>query len=48
MGYWGQNSPNSLIYYLPNQISDEFNNLNLKRDIDVLVQERKSSDYLLK
>ncbi|MDJ0728988.1 MAG: glycosyltransferase [Crocosphaera sp.] len=48
MGYWGQQSPNSLIYYLPNQISDEFNNLNLTRDIDVLVQERKSSDYLLK
>ncbi|MDJ0843232.1 glycosyltransferase [Crocosphaera sp.] len=48
MGYWGQNSPNSLIYYLPNQISDQFNDLNLERDIDVLVQERKSSDYLLK
>ncbi|MGK7954807.1 MAG: glycosyltransferase [Crocosphaera sp.] len=47
MGYWGQKSPNSLIYYLPNQISDEFNNLNLTRNIDVLVQERKSSDYLL-
>ena len=48
MGYWGQKSPNSLIYYLPNQISDEFSNLNLTRDIDVLVQARKSSDYLLK
>ncbi len=48
MGYWGQKSPNSLIYYLPNQISDEFINLNIERDIDVLVQERKSSEYLLK
>lgn len=48
MGYWGQKSPNSLIYYLPNQISDEFQNLNLERDIDVLVQARKSSEYLLK
>ena len=47
MGYWGQYSPNSLIYYLPNHISDEFRNLNLKRDIDVLVQARKSSEYLL-
>jgi glycosyltransferase involved in cell wall biosynthesis len=47
MGYWGQKSPNSLIYYLPNQISDEFQNLNLDRDIDVLVQARKSSEYLL-
>ena len=47
MGYWGQQSPNSLIYYLPNQISDEFQNLNFERDIDVLVQARKSSEYLL-
>lgn len=47
MGYWGQNSPNSLIYYLPNQISDGFQNLNLERDIDVLVQARKSSEYLI-
>ena len=48
MGYWGQKSPNSLIYYLPNQISDQFRNLNIERDIDVLVQARKSSEYLLK
>ncbi len=47
MGYWGQQSPNSLIYYLPNHISDEFRNLNFERDIDVLVQARKSSEYLL-
>ncbi|MBE9198512.1 MULTISPECIES: glycosyltransferase [unclassified Nodularia (in: cyanobacteria)] len=47
MGYWGQKSPNSLIYYLPNQISNEFKNLHLKRDIDVLVQARKSSEYLI-
>jgi glycosyltransferase involved in cell wall biosynthesis len=47
LGYWGQKSPNSLIYYLPNQISDEFRNLNLVRDIDVLVQARKSSEYLM-
>lgn len=48
MGYWGQRSPNSLIYYLPNQISDEFQNFNRERDIDVLVQARKSSEYLLR
>ncbi|KJH70415.1 glycosyltransferase [Aliterella atlantica] len=47
MGYWGQMSPNSLIYYLPNQISEEFSNLHLNRDIDVLVQKRKSSEYLI-
>ncbi|MCG8363916.1 MAG: glycosyltransferase [Pseudanabaenales cyanobacterium] len=48
MGYWGQKSPNSLIYYLPNHISNDFQNLNLERDIDILVQTRKSSEYLLK
>lgn len=47
MGYWGQQSPNSLIYYLPNHISDEFRNLSCERDIDVLVQARKSSEYLI-
>ncbi|MGC1195870.1 MAG: glycosyltransferase [Geitlerinemataceae cyanobacterium] len=47
MGYWGQKSPNSLIYYLPNQIGDEFCNLGLEREIDVLVQVRKSSEYLM-
>lgn len=48
MGYWGQNSPHSLIYYLPNQIGNEFKNLHISRDIDVLVQARKSSEYLIK
>ncbi|MDX2212865.1 MAG: glycosyltransferase [Oculatellaceae cyanobacterium bins.114] len=48
MGYWGQRSPHSLIYYLPNHISDGFRNLHLTRDIDVVVQARKSSSYLLK
>jgi glycosyltransferase involved in cell wall biosynthesis len=47
MGYWGQWAPNSLIYYLPNQISDRFCNLGRPREIDVLVQVRKSSQYLL-
>ncbi|WP_414753593.1 glycosyltransferase [Anabaena sp. CCY 9910] len=48
LGYWGQKSPNSLIYYLPNEISPEFRNLHTERDIDVLVQARKSSEYLIK
>lgn len=48
LGYWGQKSPNALIYYLPNEISQEFKNLHIERDIDVLVQARKSSEYLLK
>ncbi|MDJ0899208.1 MAG: glycosyltransferase [Xenococcus sp. MO_188.B8] len=48
MGYWGQQSPNSLIYYLPNQIGDEFYNQQISRDIDVLVQNRKLSQYVIK
>jgi glycosyltransferase involved in cell wall biosynthesis len=48
LGYWGQRSPHSLIYYLPNQISDEFVDRKVNRSIDVLVHARKSSDYLLK
>jgi hypothetical protein len=48
LGYWGQYAPTNLLYYLPNQIDPEFCNLHLKRDIDVLVQTRKSSEYLLK
>ncbi len=48
LGYWGQRSPHSLLYYLPNQISDEFVNRQADRSIDVLVHSRKSSEYLLK
>lgn len=47
MGYWGQRSPNTLLYYLPNEISPEFRNQGQERDIDVLVHARKSSKYLL-
>jgi hypothetical protein len=48
LGYWGQHAMNGVLYYLPNHISDDFQNHHLDRDIDVLVQTRKSSDYLLK
>lgn len=47
LGYWGQVAPQSLLYYLPNHISETFTNLGQERDIDVLVQSRKSSHYLL-
>lgn len=47
LGYWGQQSPHAPLYYLPNQIGPEFQNLQLHRDIDVLVHARKSSAYLL-
>ena len=52
LGYWGQRAPAALLYYLPNEISPDFENSNVdhpeRRDIDVLVQERKSSRYLLR
>ncbi|WP_310488023.1 glycosyltransferase, partial [Chamaesiphon sp. VAR_69_metabat_338] len=48
LGYWGQKSPHALLYYLPNQISDEFVDRQIARNIDVLVHSRKSSEYLLK
>jgi len=47
MGYWGQTCPNGLLFYLPNLLSPEFSDRGLQRDIDVLVQVRKSSEYLL-
>lgn len=47
LAYWGRYSPNSLLYYLPCTISANFRNLHKERDIDILVQKRKSSRYLL-
>lgn len=47
LGYWGQQSPHSLLYYLPNEISAHFQHTHQPRDIDVLVHARKSSQYLL-
>ncbi|MBE9064669.1 glycosyltransferase [cf. Phormidesmis sp. LEGE 11477] len=47
MSYWGEKALGSLIYHLPNEISSAFENRQLPRDIDVLVQTRKSSEYLL-
>lgn len=48
MGYWGARSQNSLIYWLPNQLPADVVNRQVERDIDILVQARKSSDYVLK
>lgn len=47
MAYWGRHAPGSPIYHLPPEISPEFTNHHRKRDIDILVQKRKSSRYLL-
>lgn len=45
--YWGRYAPNNLIFYLPNEISDKYHNQQQQRKIDVLVQKRKSSKYLI-
>lgn len=45
--YWGRFAPNNLIFYLPNEISQEYQNWQQQRSIDVLVQKRKSSKYLI-
>ncbi|MEM6450121.1 MAG: glycosyltransferase [Cyanobacteria bacterium P01_D01_bin.105] len=47
MSYWGEKALGSLIYYLPNEISPAFENRHQPRDIDVLVQARKSSEHLM-
>lgn len=47
LGYWGQRSANAPLFYLPNHIDESFTNRQMPRDIDVLVQVRKSSSYLL-
>ena len=47
LGYWGQKSPNSPLFYLPNPIGDEFRDRHRERDIDVLIQTRKTSSYVL-
>lgn len=46
MGYWGVRSHNALIYWLPNQLPAEVTNYQAERDIDILVQARKSSEYV--
>lgn len=49
LGYWGQHNPSAPLYYLPNHIGAEFRDRGQgweQRDIDVLVQGRKSSRYL--
>ncbi len=47
MSYWGEKALSSMIFHLPNEISPAFENRQIHRDIDVLVQARKSSEYLL-
>jgi len=45
--YWGRHAPFSPIYHVPCIISEHFRNNGLSRPIDVLVQKRKNSSYVL-
>ena len=47
LGYWGATSPNALAYWLPNCLGDAVTNRQQPRDIDVLVQARKTSEYAM-
>ncbi|KQM13775.1 glycosyltransferase family 4 protein [Novosphingobium sp. Leaf2] len=47
MAYWGRHAPNSYIALTPNVVSTVGHASQEARDIDVLVQTRKSSHYLL-
>lgn len=47
LAFWGRFAPNAPLFWLPNVLGDEFENRHVDRDIDVLVQRRKSSEYLL-
>lgn len=47
LAFWGRYAPNSVLFYVPNIIYGRPNFLNEPRDIEVLVQHRKSSEYLL-
>jgi hypothetical protein len=47
MAFWGRHAPNSYIAYVPNIVEISRHPEPIARDIDVLVQVRKSSRYLL-
>ena len=47
LGYLGEICPASFLAYLPNPLSDEFTNERRQRTIDVLVQRRRCSRYVL-
>ncbi len=47
MAYWGARAPRNPLFLLPNTISPGFHNHHQVRDLDVLVQHRKTSAYVL-
>ena len=47
MAYWGARAPRNPLFLLPNAVDPAFHNRGGARDLDVLVQRRKTSAYVL-
>ena len=47
MAYWGARAPRNPLFLLPNALDPAFRNRGGARDLDVLVQRRKTSAYVL-
>lgn len=47
MAFWGRHAPNSFIAFIPNVVAIDRQAISVHRDVDVLVQVRKSSRYLI-
>ena len=47
MAYWGAKAPRNPLFLLPNALGPAFHNRGGVRDLDVLVQRRKTSAYVL-
>lgn len=47
MGYWGDRAPRQPLFLVPNALEPHWIDRGLERDIDVLVQARKTSAYVL-
>ncbi|WP_034418422.1 glycosyltransferase, partial [Candidatus Synechococcus spongiarum] len=47
MAYWGARAPRNPLFLLPNAVDPAFQNRGGARDLDVLVQHRKTSAYVL-
>lgn len=47
MAYWGARAPRNPLFLLPNAVDPAFHNRGGARDLDVLVQRRKTSAYAL-
>lgn len=47
MAYWGAQAPHNPLFLLPNALGPAFCNRGVARDLDVLVQRRKTSAYVL-